>query len=182
MAYVSRLADYVRGGVVGEALTEGMAVRLTTSGTGVRNELPVIMKATSAQVNGVGIVIVPPDDFPRPTDSTMYTATNRAVQTPNAATGWSDPYRTRTLYSVGKSTLWNPTLASGELGLVMRGGTFAVPSGLFVQSANIKIPGNMIKASATTGLWEYTATESEAVGIVEEYNAVNQVLIFSLWH
>lgn len=181
MAYVARLPDYSRGGVIGESMTEGTAVKLTTSGTGVRNELPVIMKASQNQVNNIGIVIVPPDDFSRPTDSTLYTATKSTVVHPNSASGWNDPSRTRTLYDVGKSTLWNPTLASGELGLVMRGGTFAVPSGLFIMSANIKVPGNMVRVG-TGGLWEYTATEAEAVGMVEEFNAVNQVLIFTLWH
>ena len=181
MAYVARLSDYSRGAVAGESIQEGLAVTLTTSGTGVRNELPVAMKASQNQVNNIGIVFVPPDDFSRPTDSTLYTATKSTVVHPNSASGWSDPTRTRTLYEVGKSTLWNPTLASGELALVQRGGTYAVPSGCFIMSADIRIPGNMIRVG-TGGLWEYTATESQAVGMVEEFNAVNQVLIFSLWH
>lgn len=181
MAYIARLPDYSRGAVAGETMLEGLAVKLTTSGTGVRNELPVAMKASANQVNNIGIVIVPPDDFSRPTDETMYTATKSTVVQPNSANGWSNPVRTRTLYEVGKSTLWNPTLASGELALVMRGGTFAVPSGAFIMSANIRIPGNMVRVGSG-GLWEYTATEAEAVGMVEEFNAVNQVLIFTLWH
>jgi len=82
---------------------------------------------------------------------------------------------------VGKSTLWNPTLVSGELALMMRGGTFAVPSGAYIMSANIRVPGNMIRVG-TGGLWEYTATEAEAVGVTEEYSPVNDVLIFTLWH
>lgn len=181
MAYIARLPDYSRGGVAGETMLEGLAVKVTTSGIGVRNELPVLMKASANQVNNIGIVMVPPDDFSRPTNSLLYTATNKIVQHPNAATGWSDPVGTRTLYEVGKSTLWNPTLASGELALVMRGGSFAVPSGAFIMSANIRIPGNMIRVGSG-GLWEYTATEAEAVGMTEEFNAVNQVLVFTLWH
>ncbi len=179
MAYVARLADYVRGGVVGESMQEGLAVRLTTSGAGLRNELPVLMKASQNQVNQIGIVIKNPDDFARPTLEGMYTAPARV--TFNQNTGFSDPVRTETNYLVGKSVLWNPTLVSGELALMMRGGTFAVPSGAYIMSANILIPGNMVRVG-TGGLWEYTATEAQAVGIVEEFNVINQVLVFTLWH
>lgn len=179
MAYVARLADFVRGGVIGESMQEGLAVKLTTSGAGLRNELPVIMKASQNNVNQVGIVFKNPDDFARPTLEGMYTAPFKTVFNQNS--GFSDPIRTETNYLVGKSTLWNPTLVSGELGLMMRGGTFAVPSGAYIMSANIRVPGNMVRVG-TGGLWEYTATEAEAVGIVEEFNVINQVLIFTLWH
>jgi len=179
MAYVARLADYVRGGVVGESMQEGTAVKLTTSGAGVHGELPVFMKASQNNVNTIGIVFKSPDDFARPTLEGLYTAPARVTFNQNS--GFSDPVRTETNYLVGKSTLWNPTLVSGELALMMRGGTFAVPSGAYIMSANIRVPGNMIRVG-TGGLWEYTATEAEAVGVTEEYSPVNDVLIFTLWH
>ncbi len=178
MAYVSRLSDYVRGGVVGETLQEGVPVTFTQSG--VRNELPVIMGASTNAVNNIGILFVGPDQFARPTDSRMYTVGALAQISPS--TGYGDPIQTGiTTYSVGKSVLWNPTLASGELGLVHRGGTYAVPSGTFIDSASIRVPGAMVRVGAGSK-WEVTATQAEAVGIVEEYNTVNAVLIFSLWH
>lgn len=176
MAYVSRLADYVRGGVVGESIQEGLAVKITNSG--VRADLPVLMKASTNQTKQIGILIKGPDDFARPTLEGLYTAP--AVQTVNWNSGYANPVRTEVNYQVGKSVLWNPTLVSGELGLVMRGGTFAVPSGAYITSSNIKIPGNMIRVGSG-GLWEYTATESEAVGFVEEFSTVNDVLIFTLF-
>jgi hypothetical protein len=175
MAYVSRLADYVRGGVVGESIIEGQAVKMTTSG--VRADLPVLMKASQNQTKNIGILIKGPDDFARPTLEGMYTAPAQVTQ--NWNTGFTTPVRTETSYLVGKSVLWNPTLVSGELGLMMRGGTFAVPSGVYIMSANIRVPGNMIRVG-TGGLWEYTATESEAVGFVEEYQPALDVLIFTL--
>lgn len=175
MAYVSRLADYVRGGVVGESMQEGVAVKLTTSG--VHNDLPVLMKASQNQTRNVGIVIKGPDDFSRPTLEGMYTAS--PLQVINWNTGFGTPVRTETNYLVGKSVLWNPTLVSGELALMMRGGTFAVPSGAYIMSDNIRIPGNMIRVG-TGGLWEYTATESQSIGFVEEYNPTLDVLIFTL--
>jgi hypothetical protein len=177
MAYVSRLADYVRGGVVGESILEGLAVVLTTSGAGLHGELPVLLKASQNQVGNIGILIKGPDDFTRPTLEGMYTAPS--VQVQNWNQGFTTPVRTEVSYQVGKSVLWSPTLVSGELGLFMRGGTFAVPSGAYIMSANIRVPGNMIRVG-TGGLWEYTATESQAVGYVEEYQPALDVLIFTL--
>lgn len=175
MAYVSRLADYARGGVVGEDMAEGTAVKMTVSG--LRADLPVFMKASTNQTKNIGILIKGPDDFSRPTRAGMYIAPAHRVV--NFNSGFSTPVHTDTFYDVGKSVLWNPTLVSGELGVMMRGGTFAVPSGLFIDSANIRVPGNMIRVGSDA-LWEYTATESQAVGFVEEYNTTNDVLIFTL--
>lgn len=177
MAYVARLSDYVRGGVLTTDLQEGVPVTFTQSGT--RNELPGIAGATANAVNNIGILFKGPDDFPRPTDSRMYTASRLATIDPNS--GYADPVYTTTQYNVGKSTLWNPTLVSGELGLVHRGGTYAVPSGTFNDSAAIRVPGAMVKV-ASGNKWDVTTTQSEAVGVVEEYNTVNSVLIFTLWH
>ncbi len=175
MAYVSRLADYAKGGVVGETMLEGVAVKMTTSG--VHNDLPVFMKASQNQTKNVGIVIKSPDDFSRPTLEDMYTAPGLRVVNWNQ--GFQQPVRTETTYLVGKSVLWNPTLVSGELAVMMRGGTFAVPSGVYIMSANIRVPGNMIRVG-TGGLWEYTATEAESIGYVEEYQPALDVLIFTL--
>jgi len=178
MAYVSRLSDYVRGGVVVDAsLQEGVPVTFTQSG--VRNELPGITAASVGMVNNVGILIVPPDDFVRPTDSRMYTVGKLSQIDPS--TGYHDPVYTITTYNVGKSVLWNPTLASGELGLVQRGGTYAVPNGTFVDTASIRVPGAMIKVGAGDK-WDVTTSQTDAVGVVEEYNTVNGVLVFTLWH
>ncbi len=178
MAYQARLSDYVRGGVVADAsLQEGVPVTFTQSG--VRNELPNIVAATQNMVNNVGILFATPDQFARPTDSRMYTVGRLAQISPS--TGYADPVYTATTYNVGKSVLWNPTLASGELGLVCRGGTYAVPSGTFIDSASIRVPGAMVRVGTGTK-WEVTSTQAEAVGVVEEYSTVNGVLIFSLWH
>lgn len=178
MAYVARLSDYVRGGVVVDAtMQEGVPVTLTQSGA--RNELPGLTAASANQVNQVFILFKGPDDFSRPTDSRMYTASPTA--TINPYSGYGDPIDTTTQYKVGKSVLWNPTLVSGELGLAHRGGTYAVPSGTFNNSAAIRVPGALIKV-ASGNKWDVTTTQSEAVGMVEEYNTVNGVLIFSLWH
>lgn len=179
MAYQARLSDYVRGGVVIDAtLLEGTPVTFTQSGS--RNELPGITAASVGMVNNVGILFVGPDDFARPTDARMYTVGNLAQIDPS--TGYHDPIQTGiTTYNVGKSVLWNPTLVSGELGLVMRGGTYAVLPDSFIDSAGIRVPGAMIKVGAGPK-WQVTTSQTDAVGVVEEWNAVNGVLIFTLWH
>lgn len=179
MAYQSRLSDYVRGGVVLDAsLVEGSPVTFTQSG--VRNELPSITAATAGMVNNVGILMVGPDQFARPTDARMYTI--GALAQVDRSTGFHDPIDTGiTSYKVGKSVLWNPTLTSGELGLVMRGGTYAVLAGQFTNSVGIRVPGAMIKVGSGPK-WEVTTLQTDAVGVVEEYNTVNGVLIFTLWH
>jgi hypothetical protein len=179
MAYQARLSDYVRGGVVLDAtLIEGTPVTFTQSG--VRNELPSITAASVGMVNNVGILMVGPDQFPRPTDARMYTV--GALAQINPSTGFHDPIQSGiTTYNVGKSVLWNPTVASGELALVMRGGTYAVTTDSFIDSAGIRVPGAMIKVGAGPK-WQVTTSQSDAVGVVEEFNTVNNVLIFTLWH
>lgn len=177
MAYVSRLSDVVKPTVVGESIQEGKAVKIVTSGLGVHNELGVAMLADASTVMNVYCLMTPPDQFDRPTPAGMYTAGWRASLP--FTTGYGDPIESRTFYKVGRSVLWNPTLVSGELGQAHRGGTYAVPSGAYIESANIRIPGSMIRVG-TSGRWEYTATESEAVGTVDEFNGTNHVLVFTL--
>jgi len=178
MAYEARLSDYVRGGVVVDAtMQEGVPVTITQSGA--HNDLPGLTAASVGQVNQVGILFKGPDNFSRPTDSRMYTASNLATLNPGS--GFGDPIYTTTMYQVGKSVLWNPTLVSGELGNMHRGGTYAVPSGTFTDTAAIRVPGALIKVGSGNK-WEVTTSQTDAVGMTEEYNTTNSVLVFSLWH
>lgn len=177
MAYVSRLSDVVRGVVAGANFQEGLAVRLTAAGT-AHTDLPTAQLATGGETANVFIIMAAVDNFARPTRASMYTAPSTVQIDRN--TGYSDPIRNLgDQYEVGMSVLWNPTIPSGALAQAHRGGTYAVPSGAFVDSVNIKVPGNKIKVGAS-GRWEYTSTESEAVGYTEEYNTDNAVLIFTL--
>lgn len=177
MAYVSRFSDVVKPAVAGESIQEGRAVSLGASG--VRRDLAVAMLAASGVISNVYVAMVPPDDYARPTDSRLYTMGNTLNFNQWSNTAYSDPVHTSTLYDVGKSALWNPTLLSGELLQAHRGGSYAVPSGAYVDSAAIKVPGAKI-AVTTSGQWIATANEGNAVGTVDEYNAANGVLIFTL--
>jgi hypothetical protein len=178
MSYVSRLSDVVRGGVAGADMQEGRAVRLTQSGIVGRNELPIFALATAGTTTNVFCLMAAVDDFPRPTKASMYTTTGLRYVDYNE--GYSEPIRNDgDVYQVGMSVLWNPTIPSGALAQGHRGGTYAVPSGAFVDSSDIRVPGNMIAVGAD-GRWTYTATAAEAVGYTEEYNVQNEVLIFTL--
>jgi hypothetical protein len=177
MAYISRLSDVVRGVSAGASFQEGLAVRLTAAGQ-AHPDLPIAELANAGETANVFIVMAAPDNFARPTRAAMYTAGNKVVFDRNS--GYSEPIRNLgDQYEVGMSVMWNPTIPSGALALAQRGGTYAVPSGAYVDSANIKVPGNMIKVGSN-GKWEYTATTAEAVGYTEEYNTQNAVLIFTL--
>lgn len=177
MAYVARLSDLVRGGVAGANLQEGLAVRLTQSG--LHADLPVFELANAGEVGNVFILFAAVDNFERPTDAGMYTANWYTTENRFDNASYTDPIETRTVYKVGMSVLWNPTIPEGALAQGHRGGTYAVPSGAFVDSVNIRVPGNKIAVGAD-GKWTYVATETTAVGYVEEFNTVNQVLIFTL--
>lgn len=177
MAYVSRLSDVSRGVRLGGAFQEGLAVKLGAANA-LKPDLPTATLATAGETVNVFILIAAPDDFSRPTREAFYTANPSVVMDRNS--GYADPIRNLgNQYLVGMSTLWNPTLPSGVLATAQRGGTYAVPSGAFVDSANIRVPGNKIKVGAS-GKWEYTATESETVGYTEEYNSSLGVLVFTL--
>ena len=177
MAYVARLSDYVRGGVVAASTQEGLAVVVAASGQ--RNELPNLVQAAAGTVHNVFILFKNPDDFARPTPAEMYTVPG--IRVVNLNQGFQEPIKTSTVYEVGKSVLWNPTLVSGELGQAHRGGTYAVPSGAFIDVPAIRVPGALISVGANAR-WAVTTDNAVAVGMVEEFNTVNQVLIFSLWH
>lgn len=178
MAYVSRLSDVVRGVVAGGNFQEGLAIKLAAATNTAHPDLPVAVLATAGEMTNVFVLMAAVDDFARPTRASMYTAPGTVQIDRNS--GYSDPIRNLgNQYEVGMSVLWNPTIPSGALAQAHRGGTYAVPSGAFVDSADIKVAGNKIKVGAN-GQWQYTATEDDAVGYVEEYNTQNAVLIFTL--
>lgn len=178
MAYVSRLSDVVRGVVAGTNFQEGLAVRLTAATNTLHGDLPVAQLATAGETTNVFVLMAAVDNFARPTRAVMYTASPSVKIDRNS--NYADPIRNLgDQYQVGMSVLWNPTVPSGALAQAHRGGTYAVPSGAFIDSADIRVAGNKIKVG-TNGRWEYTAVETDAVGYVEEYNTDNAVLIFTL--
>ena len=172
MAHVSRLSDVVIPAEVAVSVQEGLAVQIAGDGD---HGLPrLTLAASGARVN-VFIAFVPPDQFSRPTENTMYTA----PWYNQMSDSYNEPVTTRTVYEVGKSTLRNPTMASGELCQAHRGGTYMVPSGTFVDAGNIRVKGTRIKVGAN-GQWAETSSDSDAVGFSEGFDTVDQVLILTL--
>lgn len=66
------------------------------------------------------------------------------------------------------------TILSGALMLAYDDGVYTVTSGCYTASANLTV-GAFVKSTAG-GVWAYTATAAEKVGIVWEYDAADQKL------
>lgn len=176
--HVSVLSDVVKGGITSDAILEGLAVVLSNSGVASNPDLPTIVLA-GANDSPVYILEAAPDNFPRPVDSRQYTAT--WYTTLGSEDGdFSEPLETVTLYRVGMSNLDNPTVPSGVRALVHRGGRYTVPAACFTDSADIRNPDAYIVVGAN-GKWEYSASKTNAVGQVVEYDASTGSLVFELW-
>lgn len=176
MAYISRLSENIYGGVAQDTIVEGSWVVPSTSG--IRGDLRNVQLAASGTTYPAFIAIVPPDNFGRPTNKLMYTATFQATIRADVNTGWSDPVDNYTIYRKGLSSFEAPVLASGMLcQLIGDNGTVTLTSGNIVDSANIKVPGALVKpADDGTGRTQYTAVKSEATGYVEQYDATRGYL------
>jgi hypothetical protein len=175
MAHVAKLDGLVRPSVAGESIQEGRLVRLVASG--LRNDLPTALLATSGTTMNVYVAFVPPDNFARPTPDFMYTAPwyNTLQETGT----WGNNEQTATFRYEGLSVYENPTAVSGMYLQARRGGIYHVPSGCVVVSANLKVVGNLAKVSDDgTGRFEYTSSETGAVAKVVDYNPENENYTF----
>lgn len=180
MAHMSRIATVIDGGVTDREMFEGTLVsKAPNTGATERADLPKLTPATAGQVKNVYVLIACPDDFVRPTDARWYTAPTK--RTVNWNTGYGAPVHTYTYYDVGMSALWNPMLPSGCLAQACGAhGSYALASGTWNDSANIRAKGALVKVGTGSKL-EYTTDASNAIGQVDEYDTVNGVLIFSMY-
>lgn len=178
--HVAFRSSTIRGAITAADIVEGLAVTLTNSGTvnGFQTDLPNVALADSG-VTRVYVLEAAPDNFPRPVDRRQYRA-GWYVHLDRDEADFNEPLETITRYNIGIANLYNPTVPSGFLVLAHRGGTYTVPSDCFVESANIKIPGNYVEVG-DGGKWQYTASESSAVGEVVRYDDSTDELTFSLW-
>jgi hypothetical protein len=179
MAHISRLSDYVAGGVAVVSILEGKLVSMTASGT--LGNLPEVEIAASGTVTPVFVAIVPPDNFQRPTISNQYTARGVGLIRGDLNTGWNtDPY-TETYYRKGMSVLEAPTLTSGMLVQLHRRGTVTLTSGCWIDNASAKVNQALLKvADDGTGRFEYTTDRTVAVAYVEEYDISRNYLTVTL--
>lgn len=159
-------------------MTEGVAVKLAASG--LHNDLPTVLKATVGDVD-VFCVMATPDEFPRPTPSTLFSYPASSTF-PRASTITADQNQidSRTWYNIGPSMLENPTLASGWKVQIHKGGAYHLPSGTFVDTTTIRSAGAHVKV-AGSGLWTYAAANDSArVGYVREYNPSDGSIVIVL--
>lgn len=179
--HVASRSARVRGAILVTSVLEGLAVQVNDSGVarGLQTDLPFAGLADSG-MNPVFILAAAPDDFDRPVDIRQYQAGWRVVSDKTLSTGYSEPLETVTRYNVGISNLYNPTIPSGFLVNLHRGGIYTVPSDCFVDSADIKVPGNRIEVGSD-GKWQRATVAANAVGEVVEYRADTGELIFELW-
>lgn len=165
MAHVAIGSPFVLQGVAGQDIGEGLAV--VQSASGIRGDVPTAMLAASGTTTGVYLAILPPDRFPRPTRQGFFTANYYTTGAdPRLATEQDAVIEDDTWYKIGPSLRENPTIPSGWLLQLHRGGVYTVPSGRFVESVNIRVPGAGVGVGAS-GKWQYVA--SNAVGEVKLY-------------
>lgn len=153
-------------------IVEGKAVKLSTSG--LRNDLPRIVLATANDVQGVFVAFMPVDDFSRPTPRALYRAPYFVKRNDWNNNAYGDPVENQTWDRIPRSMWKEPTVYSGEL-VALHRGVIGLTAGAFHDSAGIKVPGAMFRVGAS-GMWQVTATASEAVGIVRAYDSYNGVL------
>jgi len=179
LAHVSRLSDYVRGGVAQDTIWEGSLVTPSTSG--IRADLVNVRLAASGTVYPVFVAFAAPTNFPRPVNSLQYTARNTVTIRGDNNTGWADPVDTYTMYRTGLSNLEAPVLTSGMLVQLHRGGTYTLTSGNWINTANIRVPGALVKAADDgTGRFQLTTLQSEAIGFVEEFDGKRNYLTVTI--
>lgn len=165
-----------RQGVAATTIVEGRAVAVGASG--VRNDLPNVTYAVANTTQGVYVAFFPPDNFPRPTIRDMYTAPYIQSYNVNNANLYGNPSMTQTVDLIPRSQWREPSVYSGEL-VALHWGKIGITSGCFVDSADIKIPGNKVKV-AGSGLFEYTAS-TYIVGEVDRYDPMTQTLYLILY-
>jgi hypothetical protein len=179
MAHIARPSDLVVGGILASDLVEGTPIQRTNSGVinSFTSDLPIFAAAADNATDNVYVLMASPDDFSRPVDSRQYVANQngRLLRTDGS---FSDPIRTITIYDIGASNLYNPTLKSGWRAQGHKGTTVTVQNTAFTTSANIKVPGAKVKV--TGGKWEYTSG-ANAVGEVDTYWAATDELTIIIW-
>jgi hypothetical protein len=128
----------------------------------------------------VYVAFAPEDSFARPTPASVYAAGWKTTIYGDTSSNWGNFVETDTMYRVGLSTLENPFLPSGYVVKALKGSTVTVPSGCVVDSVQVRVVGNFVKvADDGTGRWEYTASQTAAIGEVVDYDPSTNYYTFT---
>jgi hypothetical protein len=166
-----------RQAVANSTLIEGRAVVVGTSG--VREDLPIASYASANTTQGVYVAFFPPDNFPRPTYASMYTAPYKQTYNLNNNALYGSPTFNELQYLVPRSQWKEPSIYSGEL-VALHWGRVGITSSCFTNEADIRVPGNKVKVG-TSGLFIHANNGTNACGEVERYDADNGVLYIILY-
>jgi hypothetical protein len=167
MAHVSILDDAV-GAVAGESIPEGRIVTINASG--VHRDLPVAMLAASGTTTNIFMAFAVPDQFPRPTPAGMFLFNDTTSLNPRDTTLHSLTTDFETAYLIGPSVLSSPTMISGWLVALHRGGYYKLLSGEYnAVDSRIRTNGAKVRVGAN-GMVEYDAGGTQSIGFVREYN------------
>ena len=174
MAFVAMGGPFVTGGVLGQDLTEGVAVQISASG--LHYDLPTVLLAASGSTN-VFVVLATPDQFARPTMKGFFNHNSQTVFLTNEApyTTGLQPYLIESgqhgaQYLVGPSLLNEPLLYSGWMVQLHQGGAYTLTANNFVDSPAIRQIGAKVQVGANG---KFQAASANIVGWVREYRADN---------
>lgn len=159
-----------------------VAGRLVRLGNNANGALPLASPVTTAGVTrNVYVALPEPDGMPRPTDERELLAADYAVGDATVGTGWQTEPQTYTLYRVGLSNQWSPTIKAGMRMLAAKGGVVLVQPAAYVDSAGIKQEGALVRA-ANDGRFELTNdTNNDAIGVVVHVDADTNALSIHLF-
>lgn len=167
MAHVSILDDAI-GGVCGETIAEGRLVTINASG--VHRDLPVAMLAASGTTTEVYMAFAVPDQFPRPTPVGMFLYPDTMTLNRRNTSLYDQTTDYENAWLIGPSVLPSPTLVSGNLVAMHRGGYYKLLSGEYNDTdARIRTNGAKVRVGAG-GKVEYDAAGTASIGRVREFN------------
>lgn len=179
MAIVALESKTCIGGYAGQTLWTNRAVVIDTT---VSGELPRVLLAP-ANARNIYVVQIPPDQFSRPTPVDMFLHRPYMLGIgnayPNASNRYHPMYATERViesgqyYLIGPSLLISSAIPSGWRVQLHRGGAYTMTEDSYVDSPQIRIPGNSVAVGAQ-GKFVYSTTNT--VGTVIEYIPESKLL------
>lgn len=176
MAYLSKPSKASRGAVVHTPVKAGFAMVAVND----PNESLPVAELAAENDTFVYVGLIPPDNFSRPTLDEQYQYKTVATRPVSLDGEFIDPVERGGGWLVGKSVAYNPTMQSGERIGLHRGCTVTVPSGCYVDSADIRKRETLIRVG-TGGKWTAAASSANAVGTVDHFDDELNELTLILW-
>jgi|FLYL01.1.fsa_nt_gi hypothetical protein len=181
MATMAHISTFTIGAVAGVDIPEGRAVVISTTVSGLHDDLPVVVLAPANATN-IYVALMPPDNFPRPTPERMFkrpwAATAVNANPAASAGGFTNFHPTNAveyaidsgqygpMYLLGPSLLLDPIIKTGFLVQLHRGGAYTIGPNAFVDSPQIRVAGATV---AVDSVGRFVYSTSNVVGTVLYY-------------